>query len=99
MLEGEREILIITARVAFSLLLAKPKFSLATLQLLHMQAYNMANLCELNRFQIYREVKLHSSLQHENIIQLFAAFQEGDQVRLARDGVMAWWLYAVSSDL
>ena len=40
----------------------------------------MANLCELNRFQIYREVKLHSSLQHENIIQLFAAFQEGDQV-------------------
>eukprot|EP00955_Chlamydomonas_euryale_P080750 363466-Chlamydomonas_euryale.AAC.8 len=41
----------------------------------------MSNLCELNRYQIYREVKLHSSLQHENIITLFAAFKEGDQVR------------------
>ncbi len=41
----------------------------------------MANLCELNRHQIYREVKLHSSLQHENIIMLYAAFQQGDQVR------------------
>lgn len=41
----------------------------------------MANLCELNRYQIYREVKLHSNLQHENIITLFAAFKQGDQVR------------------
>ena len=40
----------------------------------------MGNLCELNRYQIYREVKLHSSLQHENIITLFGAFQQGDQV-------------------
>ena len=47
---------------------------------LTMQAYNMANLCELNRYQIYREVKLHSSLQHENIITLFGAFQQGEQV-------------------
>lgn len=39
----------------------------------------MSNLCELNRFQIYREVKLHSSLRHENIISLYAAFQQGDQ--------------------
>lgn len=44
-----------------------------------LQAYNMSNLCELNRFQIYREVKLHSSLRHENIISLYAAFQQGDQ--------------------
>lgn len=48
------------------------------------QSYNMSNLCELNRYQIYREVKLHSNLQHENIIQLFAAFKEGDQVRVQR---------------
>ncbi len=46
------------------------------------QVYNMANLCELNRYQIYREVKLHSNLQHENIITLFAAFKQGDQVRV-----------------
>ncbi|GAX74903.1 hypothetical protein CEUSTIGMA_g2349.t1 [Chlamydomonas eustigma] len=50
-----------------------------------LKAYNMGNLCELNRYQIYREVKLHSSLQHENIIKLFAAFQEADQVVLVQE--------------
>jgi len=50
-----------------------------------MQAYNMGNLCELNRYQIFREVKLHSSLQHENIITLFGAFQQGDQVGARTD--------------
>eukprot|EP00798_Chlamydomonas_sp_ICE-L_P027062 gene27062-2293_t len=57
-----------------------------------LKAYNMANLCELNRFQIYREIKLHGSLQHENIITLFAAFQEADQVVLVQE-------YAESGDL
>lgn len=32
------------------------------------------------RFQIYREVRLHASLNHENVVQLWAAFQEGDKV-------------------
>uniref|UniRef100_A0A7R9VBT7 Protein kinase domain-containing protein n=1 Tax=Chlamydomonas euryale TaxID=1486919 RepID=A0A7R9VBT7_9CHLO len=57
-----------------------------------LKAYNMSNLCELNRYQIYREVKLHSSLQHENIITLFAAFKEGDQVVLVQE-------FAESGDL
>jgi serine/threonine protein kinase len=57
-----------------------------------MQSYNMGNLCELNRYQIYREVKLHSSLQHENIIMLYAAFQEGGQVVLVQE-------YAEAGDL
>lgn len=50
-----------------------------------LKVYNMANLCELNRYQIYREVKLHSNLQHENIITLFAAFKQGDQVVLVQE--------------
>lgn len=53
---------------------------------------SVACRCELNRFQIYREVKLHSSLQHENIITLFAAFQQGDQVVLVQE-------YADAGDL
>ncbi|KAG1671714.1 hypothetical protein FOA52_007506 [Chlamydomonas sp. UWO 241] len=57
-----------------------------------LKAYNMSNLCELNRYQIYREVKLHSNLQHENIVTLFAAFKEGDQVVLVQE-------YAESGDL
>jgi hypothetical protein len=48
--------------------------------------------CELNRYQIYREVKLHSSLQHENIIMLYAAFQQGEQVVLVQE-------YADAGDL
>eukprot|EP00195_Chlamydomonas_chlamydogama_P005012 CAMPEP_0202904904 /NCGR_PEP_ID=MMETSP1392-20130828/31716_1 /ASSEMBLY_ACC=CAM_ASM_000868 /TAXON_ID=225041 /ORGANISM="Chlamydomonas chlamydogama, Strain SAG 11-48b" /LENGTH=588 /DNA_ID=CAMNT_0049592773 /DNA_START=178 /DNA_END=1944 /DNA_ORIENTATION=- len=57
-----------------------------------LKAYNMSSLCELNRFQIYREVKLHSSMQHENIISLYGAFQQGDQVVLVQE-------YADSGDL
>lgn len=30
--------------------------------------------------QIYREVRLHSGLQHENIVTMHAAWQEGDKV-------------------
>lgn len=41
----------------------------------------MANVCELNRYQIYREIKLHGKLQHENIITLYGAFKQGNHVR------------------
>jgi hypothetical protein len=40
-----------------------------------LKVYNMGSTCELYQHQIYREVSLHSSLQHENIITLYAAFQ------------------------
>ena len=40
-----------------------------------LKVYHMENLCELNHYQVYREVRVHSSLQHQNIIHLFAAFQ------------------------
>lgn len=35
--------------------------------------------------QIFREVKLHSSLSHEHIIRLFGAFQQADQVVLVQE--------------
>ena len=35
----------------------------------------------LCRFQIYREVQLHARLQHQNVITLFGAFQQDNQVR------------------
>jgi aurora kinase len=40
-----------------------------------LKCYLMSSICELYQHQIYREVRLHSSCQHENIIKLFAAFQ------------------------
>jgi len=50
-----------------------------------LKSYSLSNLCELNRFQIFREVKLHSSLSHEHIIKLFGAFQQADQVVLVQE--------------
>ena len=46
-----------------------------TVEQVALKVYHMENLCELNHYQVYREVRVHSSLQHQNIIHLFAAFQ------------------------
>jgi hypothetical protein len=40
-----------------------------------LKCYLMSSICELYQHQIYREVRLHSTCNHENIINLFAAFQ------------------------
>jgi hypothetical protein len=47
-----------------------------------LKVYYMAMLASFNRHQVLREVRLHASLDHPHIIQLYAAFQ----VRGAR-----WW--------
>ncbi len=39
------------------------------------QVYHMENLCELNHYQVYREIRVHSALSHQHIIQLYCAFQ------------------------
>lgn len=46
-----------------------------SLEMVALKVYHMQNLCELNHYQVFREVRVHSSLQHQNIIHLFAAFQ------------------------
>jgi hypothetical protein len=40
-----------------------------------LKCYLMSSICELYQHQIYREVRLHNTCAHENIIKLFAAFQ------------------------
>jgi serine/threonine protein kinase len=42
-----------------------------------LKSYTLSAICELYQHQIYREVRLHSSLHHENIVKLFAAFKVG----------------------
>ncbi len=44
------------------------------------QSYNTGSLCELNRYQVLREIDIHSQLDHEHVIKLFAAFEERDKV-------------------
>ncbi|KXZ51018.1 hypothetical protein GPECTOR_14g259 [Gonium pectorale] len=54
-------------------------------ELVCLKAYDMAALCELNRFQIYREVQLHGKLSHQNVIGLYGAFQVDSQVVMVQE--------------
>ncbi|KAJ9531854.1 hypothetical protein QJQ45_022034 [Haematococcus lacustris] len=63
-----------------------------TLEQVALKVYHMENLCELNHFQVYREIRLHSALQHQNIIQLYCSFQEGNDVVMVQE-------YAEGGDL
>ncbi|KAG2494233.1 hypothetical protein HYH03_007588 [Edaphochlamys debaryana] len=54
-------------------------------ELVCLKAYDMAALCELNRFQIYREVQLHGKLGHPNVIGLYGAFQVDSQVVMVQE--------------
>ncbi|GAX83446.1 hypothetical protein CEUSTIGMA_g10871.t1 [Chlamydomonas eustigma] len=57
-----------------------------------LKVYTLAAVCDLYKFQIYREVFLHSSIQHENVVAMHAAFQEGDNVVMVQE-------YADGADL
>lgn len=39
------------------------------------KVYNLNALGELNKVQLIREIRLHGSFTHRNIIELFVAFQ------------------------
>uniref|UniRef100_A0A383WCC8 Protein kinase domain-containing protein n=1 Tax=Tetradesmus obliquus TaxID=3088 RepID=A0A383WCC8_TETOB len=57
-----------------------------------LKVYHTGRLHELNRYQVLREVYLHAHLQHANIIQMYAAFQEGEDVVMVLE-------YAAGGDL
>ena len=40
-----------------------------------------------NAPQIYREVRVHAALRHENIVHLYASFQEGEKIVLVEEYV------------
>lgn len=63
-----------------------------SLEQVALKVYHMENLCELNHYQVYREIRVHSGLQHQNIIQLYCSFQEGNDVVLVQE-------YAEGGDL
>ena len=57
-----------------------------------LKVYTLGAVCDLYKYQIYREVHLHSGVQHENIITMHASFQEGDKVVMVQE-------YADGADL
>lgn len=46
-------------------------------ELVALKLYDMTKLNPISIHQVQREIRLHSGLQHENIIKLYAAFQVG----------------------
>ena len=38
-----------------------------------------------SRMQVEREIRIHSKLQHESIIGLYAAFEDADNVYMAQE--------------
>jgi serine/threonine protein kinase len=40
-----------------------------------LKVYKMDKLGELQRYQVYREIRIHSQVQHPNLIRLLLAFQ------------------------
>ncbi|KAK9815326.1 hypothetical protein WJX72_001838 [[Myrmecia] bisecta] len=57
-----------------------------------LKLYRKARLSDLNWYQVEREIRIHAALQHENIIQLFAAFEDDQHVYMAQE-------YAAGGDL
>ncbi|GFH13834.1 protein kinase domain-containing protein [Haematococcus lacustris] len=63
-----------------------------TLELVVLKVYRLADQCDLQRVQLYREIRVHSRLQHQNIVQFYAAFLEANCVIIVQE-------YAAEGDL
>jgi serine/threonine protein kinase len=44
-------------------------------ELMAVKVYNLPQLGELNKVQLIREIRLHGSFAHRNIIELYVAYQ------------------------
>jgi serine/threonine protein kinase len=44
-------------------------------EMLAVKVYNLNALGELNKVQLIREIRLHGSFAHRNIIELYSAYQ------------------------
>lgn len=53
--------------------------------LVAVKLYLLDKLDELSLHQVLREISIHASLQHDNIITLYAAFKEGNTLALVQE--------------
>ncbi|KAG1654655.1 hypothetical protein FOA52_010283 [Chlamydomonas sp. UWO 241] len=49
------------------------------------KVYTKDKLTALNRFQVEREVNIHISLKHENVINLYAAFEDAHNIYMVME--------------
>eukprot|EP00195_Chlamydomonas_chlamydogama_P004613 CAMPEP_0202918608 /NCGR_PEP_ID=MMETSP1392-20130828/73875_1 /ASSEMBLY_ACC=CAM_ASM_000868 /TAXON_ID=225041 /ORGANISM="Chlamydomonas chlamydogama, Strain SAG 11-48b" /LENGTH=478 /DNA_ID=CAMNT_0049611715 /DNA_START=294 /DNA_END=1727 /DNA_ORIENTATION=+ len=50
-----------------------------------LKLYRKRKLSTLNRYQVEREIRIHINLNHENIIKLFAAFEDEKNVYMVQE--------------
>jgi len=50
-----------------------------------LKVYSLSQMCVLDRRQVDREIQIHSSLSHVNIIKLYGAFRDEDRVVLVQE--------------
>lgn len=67
-------------------------FCKLSMTMVALKVYDFDKLHELCKHQILREIRIHSCLDHDNIVRLYAAFQQGSQVVLVQE-------YADAGDL
>lgn len=53
--------------------------------LVALKVYKLAEQGDIQRMQLYREIKLHSTLRHTNIVQFYACFLERNRVVLVQE--------------
>ena len=42
--------------------------------LVALKVYRLSDQCDLQRVQLYREIRLHSKLYHNNVVQFYVSF-------------------------
>eukprot|EP00798_Chlamydomonas_sp_ICE-L_P027198 gene27198-2446_t len=57
-----------------------------TQEVVVLKVYKLKEQCDLQRMQLYREIRLHSRMHNHNIVQFYAAFmQDNDRVVLVQE--------------
>ena len=51
-----------------------------------LKVYKLDDMMDIQRIQLFREIRLHSSLQHRHIIQFYACFLVGPCTHMCECG-------------
>eukprot|EP00798_Chlamydomonas_sp_ICE-L_P019410 gene19410-26068_t len=54
-------------------------------EIVALKVYSLKDQCDLQRVQLYREIRVHSRLQHHNVVQFYSSFLEDDIVVIVQE--------------
>ena len=62
-----------------------------------LKVYKRANLSDMEKYQVAREIRMHSELHHKNIISLYCAWKDSHYVYMAVEWAPAGDLFKMLS--